>query len=202
MALKNQKKYYIKIYTDEDSKFYKDINMDLKQNNRYFYLTYIKLLYEGVNLKVPPLVPNCTLFRGTFLFMKEIEYMQKLKKIKEKNKGKAKKEDLPGNIIFSKSFLSFSKEKTIALNFLSNPNENTRKVLFFLEIENNKDDNINYILSTYADIQKFSLFDKEEEVLFFPYSSFEFLFIRKSNKYEGILEIGLKYLGIYYKFLD
>ena len=194
--------YYIKIYTDEDSKFYKDINMDLKQNNRYFYLTYIKLLYEGVNLKVPPLVPNCTLFRGTFLFMKEIEYMQKLKKIKEKNKGKAKKEDLPGNIIFSKSFLSFSKEKTIALNFLSNPNENTRKVLFFLEIENNKDDNINYILSTYADIQKFSLFDKEEEVLFFPYSSFEFLKIGESEEYEGILEIRLKYLGIYYKFLD
>ena len=194
--------YYIKIYTDEDSKFYKDINMDLKQNNRYFYLTYIKLLYEGVNLKVPPLVPNCTLFRGTFLFMKEIEYMQKLQKIKEKNKGKAKKEDLPGNIIFSKSFLSFSKEKTIALNFLSNPNENSRKVLFILEIENNKDDDINYILSTYADIQKFSLFDKEEEVLFFPYSSFEFLKIGESEEYEGILEIRLKYLGIYYKFLD
>ena len=196
--------YYIKIYTDEESQFYKDINMDLKLNKRFIYLTYIKILYEGVNLKVPPLVPNCTLYRGTFLFLKEIEYMEKLEEIKckEKYKDKAKKKGLPGNIIFSKSFLSFSKQIKIALNFASNPNKNSRKVLFILEIENNKDDNINYILSTYADIKKFSLFKNEEEVLFFPYSSFEFLFIRKSNKYEGILEIGLKYLGIYYKFLD
>ena len=54
------------------------------------------------------------------------------------------------SIIFSKSFLSFSKDKNIAEQFLKyeNKDKNVSKVLFILE----KDDNIEYTLSTHGDI--------------------------------------------------
>ena len=77
-----------------------------------------------------------------------------------------KKEGLPGSIVFSKTFLSFSKEKRVARNFLSF-HENTQeknKVLFILE----KNEEINYDLSTHADIENLSFYPSEKEVLFFP----------------------------------
>ena len=44
-------KYYTRIYTDNDSYFYSNINKDLRENKRNNYLSYIKVLYEGVKLK-------------------------------------------------------------------------------------------------------------------------------------------------------
>ena len=43
-------KYYARLYTIE-SNFYRDINKDLGLNKKEKYLSFIKILYEGVKLK-------------------------------------------------------------------------------------------------------------------------------------------------------
>ena len=57
-----------------------------------------------------------------------------------------------------------------------NKNKELSKVLFKLE----KDDNIEYSLSTHSDIEDFSYYE-EKEVLFFPFSSFEIKEINEIN---------------------
>ena len=111
-----------------------------------------------------------------------------------------KKKDLPGEIAFSKSFWSFSKERGIAESFISDEiKNNLSKVLFILE----KDDNIGYNLSTHGDIEKISSIPSEKEVLFFPFSSFEIKEIKeiKIGKEKGY-EIKLLYLGKYLKEIE
>ena len=173
-------KYYIRLYTME-SNFYKELNYDLRNKKKDNYLTFIKILYEGLKLKSLKLTTNNELYRGSKISIEEI------KKIKIYLYNK--KPNLPGAIVFSKSFLSFTKDIEIANRFLSN-------VLYILE----KDDNIDYNLSTHSDIENLSFFKKEKEVLFFPFSSFEIKDINtklKDNK--KIYIIKLLYLGKYIK---
>ena len=76
-------------------------------------------------------------------------------------------------------------------------NKEFSKVLFILE----KDDYMDYSLSTHADIEDLSFF-KEKEVLFFPFSSFEIKDIKQIyDNNELIYEIKLLYLGKYIKEL-
>ena len=56
-------KYYARLYT-LNSNFYKDLNKDLRMNNKDKYLSYIKTFYEGVKLKSLPLANNNILYRG------------------------------------------------------------------------------------------------------------------------------------------
>ena len=65
-------KYYLRIYTDEQSKFYYNINKDLRENKKENYLPYIKVLYEGLNTIALPLSSNYTLYRGGKLSNDEI----------------------------------------------------------------------------------------------------------------------------------
>ena len=185
-------KYYARLYTAE-SKFYDDINKDLGLNKSEKYLPYIKTLYEGVKLKSLPLANNNVLYRGAKISNEEI------RKIKEYKNKKVK--DLPSSIVFSKSFLSFTKDKNMANYFLNlgNKKKDLSRVLFILE----KDDNIGYNLSTHADIEKISFIPYEREVLFFPFSSFEIKDIKEVyNGNENIYEIKLLYLGKYLKDIE
>ena len=183
-------KYYARLYTAQ-SDFYNNINKELGQNKVDKYLPFIKTLYEGVKLKSLPLSNDKLLYRGGKISHKEIEDIKKY--MKDKIQG------LPSSIVFSKSFLSFSKDKTVANDFLSHDNNNINlcKVLFVLE----KDDNIEYNLSTHADIEKLSFFPGEREVLFFPFSSFEIKDIKETTIIgnERGYEIRLLYLGKYLK---
>ena len=180
-------KYYTRLYTAEsdnsNNNFYSDINKDLRENKKDNYLSYIKILYEGIKTKSLPLGSNNILYRGTSLSNEEINKIKNY--INNKIKG------LPGAILFSKTFLSFTKDIKIAKNFLMNQNNNNEfnKVLFILE----KDSHIDYNLSTHADIEKISFYPNEKEVLFFPFSSFEIKEININN--ENIYEIKLLYLG-------
>jgi hypothetical protein len=155
-------KYYIRAYTME-SNFYTDINKDLGLNKKENHLPFIKTLYEGTKLKSLSLASNNTLYRGAKIANDEIN------KIKHYLKNKI--ENLPASIVFSKSFLSFSKEKEIAESYLENENNNKNlsKVLYILE----KDDNVDYSLATHGDIENISFFPNEREVLFYPFSPFE-----------------------------
>jgi len=185
-------KYYARLYTIE-SEFYRNINKDLGLNKKEKYLPFIKTLYEGVKLKSLSLASNNILYRGAKISNEEIKKIKSF--LKKKIKG------LPGAIVFSKSFLSFSKERGIAESFLNykNENKNLSKVLYILE----KDDSIGYNLSTHGDIEKISSIPSEKEVLFFPFSSFEIKEIKEINigKEKGY-EIKLLYLGKYLKEIE
>ena len=185
-------KYYIRAYTIE-SNFYKNINQDLGFNKKGNHLIFIKILYEGIKLKSFPLASNNVLYRGSKIGVDEIN------KIKYYLENKIK--NLPASIVFSRSFLSFSKEKKIAECFLGgqNNNKNLAKVLYIVEHDNN----IDHSLATHGDIEKISFFPSEKEVLFFPFSCFEIKDIKKVMvNGENIFEIQLLYLGKYLKEIE
>jgi surface protein len=185
-------KYYAKLYT-ANSTFHRNINRDLGLNKTGNYLLFIRTLYEGVKLKSLPLANNNILYRGSLISNEEV------KKIKVYLSKKL--ENLPGSIVFSRAFLSFSKIKSVAESFLSFQNNNTNlsKVLYILE----KDDDIGFNLSTHGDIENISYFPNEKEVLFFPFSSFEIQDIKEIIINNDILyEIKLLYLGKYLKDID
>ena len=185
-------KYYARIYTIE-SDFYRDINKHLRENKTLDYLPYIKVLYEGVKLQSLEIASDLELYRGSKISHDEID---KIKGYLDK-----KKTNLPGAIVFSKSFLSFSKERSIAEGFLNSGNidNNLSKVLYIVE----KDINIDYSLSTHTDIEDISYFNTEKEVLFLPFSPFEIKEIKEvENNEEKVYEIRLLYLGKYLKAIE
>ena len=181
-------KYYIRAYTIE-SNFYKDLNKDLQSNNLEKHKPFIKVLYEGIKLKSLPLGSDNILYRGSKISNKE------LKKIKIYMSKKI--EGLPAAIVFSNSFLSFTKEKAIAEGHIKNKNYDNKisNVLYILE--KNKD--VDYKLATHGDIDELSKYP-EREVLFFPFSCFEIKEIKevKMNG-ETRYEIKLLYLTKYLK---
>jgi len=110
--------------------------------------------------------------------------------IKDLNNFKKKRiNNLPMSNVFTKSFISFSKELAVAENFLNNGKKNA--ILKIIKAEKN------YDLYTHADIENLSVF-KEKEVLFFPFSVFgidKFEYNQQKKRYE----IELIYLGKYIK---
>ena len=186
-------KLYARLYTI-DSDFYYDMNKDLRENKKDNYLTFIKILYEGVKLKGLDLAKENELYRGSKIANKEIE------KIKEYLANK--KKDLPGAIVFCQTFLSFTKSIEIAKGYLDDKNtdKDLSKVLYIIE----KNNSIDYNLSTHADIEDLSIYkEKEKEVLFFPFSSFEITSIKEIEyKKENIYQIKLFYLGKYIKEIE
>ena len=185
-------KYYAKFYSIE-SGFYKDLNASLRLNKAEKYLPFIKTLYEGVKVKMLPLASDSILYRGQLISKFEID--------KIKNFLNNKVENLPGLIVFCKPFLSFSKDRQVAENFLSGSScyNNLTKVLFTLE----KDDNVGFNLSTHCDLENISYYQSEKEVLFFPFSSFEIKEIKEIDLgYEKIYEMRLLYLGKYLKDIE
>ena len=184
-------KYYVRLYTLQ-SDFHDDLNKKLGLNKGGKYISFIKILYEGVKFKSLPLSNDKILYRGSKISNEEINIIKKYMKIKIGS--------LSIPIVFCRAFLSFSKDKSVAESFLKEINDkNFSNVLFILE----KNDKIGYNLSTHGDIEKISAFTYEQEVLFFPFSSFEVKDIKEKyiNK-EKIYEINLLYLGQYLKDIE
>ena len=105
-------------------------------------------------------------------------------------------------IYYSKNFLSFSKDKNKSFEFLDN-RENCTSILFVIQKPKNKD-----FFITNIDIESFSSFKNEKEVLFLPLSCFEIIEISsekqiiKNNKKYKLREVKIKYLENYEKEIN
>ena len=102
IPIKLLSKYFARLYT-LDSDFYVDLNRDLRENKKDNILPFIKILYEGVKLNSLPISSDKELYRGSKISKDEIKIIQNY--LNKKING------LPGAIVFSKSFLSFSKDR-------------------------------------------------------------------------------------------
>jgi hypothetical protein len=86
-------RYYAKAYTFE-TPFYKNMNRDLRNNEKEKYLPYVKVFYESIKYETFPLVEEKLLYRGTKILSEEI---QKINIYLNSNKI----DNLPGYTVFS-----------------------------------------------------------------------------------------------------
>jgi len=172
-------KYWVRCYTIE-SQFFKILNKDLMKSILYSnYKTFIKMMYTGVSINSMKSYPGKFLYRGTSINENEIKTI-----INYNEKGK-----LSTVVVFSRAFLSFSEDKAKALEFCGNSNKDKNIIGCLYILQNN---NINSKESN-ADIQNFSVFPDEKEVLFFPGSSF--IITKISDINNNRVEITLNYNG-------
>ena len=170
-------KYLIRSYTLE-SDFYKQLNKDLMQSNMLDeYKAFIKILYFGIDKKSFYSSRKKFLYRGAKINKSEIEKILNYKK-------EGKIQDI---IVFSKAYLSFSEEEDEAAKFIGSSDNKTQGVLYILD-NSNKDK-----MESNANIQEFSAYPEEKEILFFPGSSFIINDIIELNN--GTIKIILNYFG-------
>ena len=185
-------KYYARIYTVSNT-LNQDMSINFRKNKTKNFLPFIKTLYEGLKCNSLPLAYENLLYIGSILSNEEISKIKKYLNKKVKH--------LPSSIVFSKSFLTFNKDRLATeTNLLNIRNEtNFSKVLFILE----KDDNLDYNLVTHCDLEKISYYKDQRQVLFFPFSSFGINRIKETYiKKERIIVINIVYLGTYLGFIS
>ena len=181
-------KIYARIYTFEKKNFYKVMNQKLMKSEGESYETFVQMMYKGIEIKSFKSKFNQDLYRGSKLSEEELKNLEEIDYEIHKREN-----DVPCGLVFSQTFLSFSKSKKKAEGFATN-------VLF--KIENLNVTNIEDSLSSNADINEFSIFTDEQEVLFFPFSSFvvkkiENIEIDTITGKKTVKNITLEYLGKY-----
>ena len=187
-------KYWANIYTSDNNDnilFFLTLNIGLKKKRFTLFLPFIKMMYEAVKNKYFRPVVNESLYSGGTISYKELYELENNLNDNINNK------DLPKVIYYFKSFKSFSKNEQKAKEFIENT-QKTTGLLFVLEKYKETIEG-EYISNAY--IKDYSLYDHEEEVLFFPFSSFE---IEKIEKRENVnyVTIYLKYLGKYRPYIE
>ena len=199
-------KIWVYIYTCQCN-FYRDMNQNLMaQKNLNLYNYFIKMLYKG--LKIKTLKTNCKsdLYRCSFMKKEEIEDLKNIVYKPPSNDVK-ENDNIDVCLVYSRAFLSFSKNKDQALKFLKeNKNEDLVSCIFEvngLEEENKEIIDENETFSSNAEIKDFSRFKNEDEVLFFPFSSFIISEIEDSKeKNIEVKRITLEYLGKFRKQIN
>ena len=177
-------KYWLRAYTLE-TQFYKDMNSDLMKGKTKLYLPYIKLMYSGLLDNVINSNISDDLYRGALINEEEIYNL-----INHKNQRK--QYDIPSRLIYCKSFMSFSLEKDVALDFMwrKRPTDKEIRVLYIL----NGEPGLDHKNATNVDLNGITCFEDEREILLFPYSIYEINNIIKKDDY---YEIYINYLGKY-----
>ena len=174
-------KFFARAYTLE-SPFYGIMNQNLMKKNYKVYLTYIKLLYKGIiNNSYEPKT-NCTLYRGTKLERFEIELLKNI--LKNKNNS----QEVP--IIYSTSFLSFSTDDKISEKLSSRRESSPENSEVIIKLNPLKEEDEYQIMKTNASLREISYYHQENEVLFFPFSSFELVNV---EEYSEVFLITLNY---------
>ena len=177
-------KYWLRAYTIE-STFFRQMNIYLKERLGNQFDTYIKVLYYGLRQNYISSCIDKELFRGGSITKDELKYIN--------NSLVNKKENLPGCICYNKSYFSTSKDKDVALSYIIDAPLDNNKVQVLYRIQPVNDlykDN-----ATNVDIEEFSYFNQEKEILFFPFSCFEITSIEQTEN--NYYQINLVYLGKY-----
>ena len=170
-------KIFIRLYTIE-SPFYRDLNKAL--GNGYFsdFNQYIFTLYYGLNLKIIKDFHDESLYRGAYISTKELDEI-----IYSSYR-----------LVLTNSFLSFAKDKSLAIEFMKYLNNNAptlKKVLFVVNPLKQKN-----ITVTNMNVKEFSYYSEESEVTFLPFSGFEIVNIEEGKEY---ITMYLNYLNKYEK---
>ena len=182
-------KYFLRAYTEETSFCYEMNKLLMKQAGKY-YQTFIKVLFEGLLNQSLFISEDNYLYRGSTMSKIESDTIMKLfKEWKEKSD-----KSYPSFLLYSRCFLSFSKDENAIIKFIGKTDEKKYGIVFILK--NNF--NIENKYTSNADIEFISAYRHEREVLFFPFSSFCLENITKGNfKGKNCIIINLEYLGKY-----
>ena len=169
-------KFWIRYYTSESS-FYPYMNTQLMKNKPENYEIFVKAMYKGIEKKYLQSEYNVRLYRCQLISKSEIDILE-------------------ANLIlvYSRAFLSFSKDKHRAINFLKKGNNHLTPVMFIVNTIN-----LEEAFSSNAEVEQYSIYRSEKEVLFFPFSSFIVDEKIKTQIINGIETkiIYLNYLGKY-----
>ena len=199
-------KFFLRLFTDERSNFYKNINLDLTNGKFDLYRVYIFLLYDALNKKSIKSFYNKKLYRGTVLSKKELKHIEDLFKINEElklmNNNIKYKDEINSCLYFSKTFLSFSKDIDIAKGFIGKENNEIFPVLFEVEELDEKEVKKNDFFVPNLDMHNITDFDREMEVLFLPFSCFEIVSINEEiiDSFEGKMKVKIIKLRYLYKY--
>ena len=174
-------KFWIRYYTCQSS-FYPYMNTQLMKNKHENYEIFVRAMYKGIEKKYLQTEYNIRLYRCQLISKEEMDIL---------------KNDLI--LVYSRTFLSFSKDKNKAINFLKKGNNNLKPVMLVINSIN-----LEEAYSSNADIEQFSIFSHEREVLFFPFSSFIIDEKIDTQIIKGIETkiINLNYLGKYRKEIE
>ena len=202
-------KFYLRMYTNEKSNFFKNMNFDLSNDKFDLYRVYIFLLFNALNKKTIKSCYNRSLFRGTVLSKAEFEKIEKalnnkreLDKINELVKNK---NEINTCLYYSKTFLSFSKNINMAKGYINKGNDELIPVLFEIKGLDKKFKNDDFVV-TNLDLVNISEFN-EEEVLFLPFSCFDLISIKDEEmnifgEIVTIKKIELEYLYKNKKYIN
>ena len=185
-------KFFILSYTEKSS-FFKKINSSLNNKEGKEYLTFINLLLKGISNKYLSISEEDCLYRISKIKKDKIDKMIEQFSSLEKDKD----ESLPSFIIYSRCFLSFTKDKNRIIITSGDDNENYNIIY---KLKNNNKINNKYSLN--VDLEDISYFEEEKEVLFLPFNIFIL-----SNIYKGYFNneqciiIELDYFGTYENIL-
>jgi len=186
-------KFFIRMYTANTS-FYSDINRSLMKKEK-IYNTYVKLIYEGLYIGSLKQSNDEILYRGSKMSRYEVI---NIRKSFEEWKNK-KDYNLPSFLLYSRTFLSFTKIKGKIKQFLGKTDDYFYGIIFILK--NTK--KVPKLYSSNADIEYLSIYPDEREVLFFPYTTFCLKNIyEKEFENQNCIFIELDYLGLYEHIYD
>ena len=181
-------KYWARAYTIE-SPFYKIMNKRLREKKGKLFVTFIKMMYEGIRNGVFTPIQANKFYRGGTISNNEFE------KIKNYFKNNNNKEYFPSSILYIRPFLSFSIDKDVAFKFMKSMKDHKAAIF----IVNNHQNIYNKDLYSYGYFYNYSIYKKEKEVLFFPYSCFK---IEDIKELYNRVEIYLEYLGKYKEYIE
>jgi hypothetical protein len=175
------------------------MNSNLMRENIEPYRPYIQLLYCGLEINGFNFSYTKDLYRSALI--KKVELQNIISHLKKKIKS-----NIPCGLVQSRTFMSFSFDKDIAMNFLKEKIEKLKKdkekrekevgVLYILkaEVSNNMEQILIQKNATNADLTDISYYGNEKEILLFPFSIYEISDIQKKGDYYIIyLNILIKY---------
>ena len=191
-------KFWLRAYSLQTS-FTDNMNKNLINNNYNDYLPIIHQLYKAANEcffddRHSKLYKGIIVRKGNITDDGNNCWKSYINKFKEKENND-NNDDIPKAILYGTSFFSFYKDEDIVDDFKKEKYINPRNTFFIkLILENNND--LAFVKNSININKELSYFEKDDEVLFFPFSCFEIKKIEETRK-DLEYKITLNYLDKY-----